>query len=205
MQIIRDLLPWLNLASFLSTVLAAPSPTPTPTEPASTTKSVPDCAASPTEFIGLPFQFWIETIFLKPYIGAPDIEFSPSNPLTIYWDYPISESNPLLKYSKAAVSTQLNTQFFTLSFYDLRNADGGFGVIWPVPSDEFPGYSPLVWDATSDGLNTSLIYLDFTAVKKCTSTNETELLLRAKRSADPRCTYFLVLNLACICGKIKGS
>lgn len=186
MQIFRDLLPWLNLVSFLPAVLATPSPKPKPAsaDPASTIKSVPDCAASPTEFSQLPFQFWIETLFLKPYKNYTndDHVFRPSNPVGLFQDYDPTASSLIVQYSQAFVAeTEQNTQFFTLVNNELMSSDLGEAKIWPFPSNELPGYSALVWDATTSDFNRLPIPLDFTAVKACTSTNETELLLRAKR------------------------
>ena len=189
MQIFRDLLPWLNLVPFLPTVIAAPSSNSTRTEPASITKSVPDCAASPTEFSDLRFQFWIETIFLEPFTG---FEFSPSNPVTIFTDFRGDDfSGPPITYDKAVVSTRLDTQLFTLSFSTLLAPDGSPLEIWPLSSDEFPGYNPIGWNVQTYPLGLFNYYPQIKAVKNCTSTNETELILRASRFIDDsERTYF---------------
>ena len=196
MKIFRGLLPWLNLVPFLFTVLAAPSPDPTPAEPASVTKSVPECAASPTEYYALPFEFWIETIFLKPYISpsfAPPIVFLPGNPVSIVYDYP-SPFNESLKYGRAIITNFRVTQYFTLRFNDLHSPDDSYAIIWTIPVEDFPGYSPLAFDVYGPDLDSSVIYrplyLSFTAVKKCTSTNETELILRATDFFNDNSTYF---------------
>lgn len=188
MQIFRDLLPWLNLVPFLPTVLAARTSYYTSFKPAPITESVPDCAAPPTEFSELPFQFWIETVFLKPYTGVYG-QFSPSNPVGIFRYYP-SDRLTDITYSRAIISRGLFTAFFTLRFSAFENADESPAVIWSIPSTVFPGYNPLVWIADSNGQDLNATFLYFTAVKKCTSKNETELILRASRSSDYNGTYF---------------
>ena len=98
------------------------------------------------------------------------------------------------KYDKAVVSSSpLKREFFTLDFLRLRSADESSGLVWPFASTYFPGYSPLVWNANTNVLPAGAgpIFLDFTAVKKCTSKNEAELILRAKRAfGDNQRTYF---------------
>lgn len=188
MQIFRDLLSWFNLVPFLFTVLAAPSPDYKFTGFDSKTESVPDCAASPTVFIALPFQFWLEVILLKPYIGVAQV-FEPSNPVKINWDYP-SDRNDDFTYSKAEITSQTNTQLFQLNYNFLQNAKEHGAVLWAYDSEYFPGYKALAWDETGPYGPDGVTFLDFVAVKKCTSTNQTELILRAKESFRDDSTYF---------------
>ena len=188
MQIFRDILPWLNLVPFLSTVLAAPSSDYKFTGFDSKTGSVPDCATSPTVFIALPFQFWLEVILLTPYTGIAQV-FEPSNPVKIDWDYP-SLRNDGFTYSKAEITSQKDTQLFQLNYNFLLNAKGNGAVLWAYDADDFPGYKALAWDVTGPYGPDGVTFLDFVAVKKCTSTNKTELILRAKESFRDDSTYF---------------
>lgn len=193
MHKLHDFFSWAMFVSFFSTALAAPSANSTGV--GITTKSVPTCAASPTVFTDLPFEFWIETIFLKP--------LKPLDILAILReDYPLQLDEDYLglflgeDISGSGVSIAGASQPRDLFFLDseLLRIKNGAAQIWPYvfPDDDFPGYSQLAFEVNADR---PLILLDFTAVKVCSSTNATELQLRARRTdnSSGRTFYFFQL------------
>lgn len=184
MRTVHGLLQCFILAPFLSTGLAAPSVTSASFTP---TESIPACAASPTVFASLGFEFWLQVVFLGPLppLDVIGYKFAKDNPIRLHHDYYPYFPNQEIQYSRVYIAAQgLPRTLFILGDSFLLSPDFSGAVIWPdsPPSDTFPGWSPFVFDAWTM-LNTTEVR--FKAVKVCTSTNELELQLR------PEGTFFV--------------
>lgn len=193
MQIFFSLITSAVLAPFLFTptlVTSLATPDPIPPKPYTwnlnndNKRSTPDCATPPTEFENLPYEFWIEVVFLKPI--DDDNYFRPGNPLrTERYIMPASGET----YDGAVIAEEFPgnglfeaRELFVLFNKNLVNRDGEGAQLWPdsVNVNSFPGYNPVAFQVEGDF--SELPYpLDFRAVKVCTSNNETELKLRARR------------------------
>lgn len=182
-----DIFPWAVLALFLSTGLAAPQTKSTvpvtvnSAESGINNKSVLPCAAPPTVFTSLPFEFWIETIVLGPIPPDFDVLYDPRQGNPVAFQQPIWPFFPNLEisYSTSFVAqTGQPRELFTLYSGRLDNTKRNDAQIWPYPDDDYPGYQPLAWDVEADRDN---IQLKFEAYKACSPINEVELRLRARR------------------------
>lgn len=192
MHMLHNLFTWAMFAPFLSTGLAAPSANST--EPGIATKSIPACAASPTQFISLPFEFWLEVVALDPLrpLDSLGYVFEEGNPVALERDLDRFIAPDGRSYAKANIRRFYEiTSLFNLNIGDLRDSTLTFAQIfsYSLPDVDYPGYNALGFAKFNP--TTVDDYLHFRAVKVCTSSNETELRLRAVRVVDvSQCTFF---------------
>lgn len=181
----RNLLTWAMFAPFLSTGLAAPSADSYEFDIA--TKSVPACAASPTEVNSLSFEFWVEVVALDPLrpLDSLGYQFEEGNPVALERDLDRFIAPDGRSYAKANIRRFYETtSLFDLGAGYLGDSTLTFAQIfsYSLPDVDYPGYNALgfaeVNPATVDDT------LSFRAVKVCTSSNETELRLQAARLSD---------------------
>lgn len=206
MHKLHHLFHWAILAPFLSTGLAA-SPTSS-IQPSISSQTVPACAASPTEFASLPFEFWIETVFLGPVkvdeFGPFD--FREDNPLRLNRNYVPFGNFFDNTYSRVVVAQRnLGRDLFVLQYGTLWDSNIGYGQLWPyiqLSLDSYPGWYPFAFDVKCIKDH---IFLDFTTVKVCSSTGDTELQLRARRSDNSSERTFFLPSPSSACWKREGS
>ena len=206
MHMLHNLLTWAIFAPFLSTGLAAPSANST--EPGIATKSAPACAASPTEFFSLPFEFWLEVVALDPLrpLDSLGYFFEEGNPVALERDLDRFIAPDGRSYAKANIRRFYETtSLFGLSVGYLGASSVTFAQIfsYSLPDVDYPGYNALGFAEFNP--TTVDDYLSVSAVKVCTSSNETELRLRAARLVDvSQCTFFRPYPLSFYWG-MKGS
>ena len=176
------LFPWAILAPFLSTGLAAPAANST--QPSIINKTVSACAASPTEFDSLAFEFWIEAVPFGSVDAAENDFYSPreDSPLRLdrnfvpFWKFCDNS------YSRVIVAQRLGIRdLFVLRYSTITNSDVNPGQLWPylqTTAERYSGWYPFAFDVKS--IITSNILLYFRAVEVCSSTGDLELELRAR-------------------------
>lgn len=163
--------------------------------------STPDCAASSTVIDNLPYEFWIEVVFLEPPLlidGSP-LVYRPGNPLRMVGG--INSASGAFYNGVFIAETFLGDgsfdvrELFKLDKNFLFNSDTYAG-LWLGTNDDEPDSDSLFFDFVGDPRKFP-DFLAFRAVKVCNSNNETELQLRAQRSEftpDGVCFFFDLLS-----------
>lgn len=148
--------------------------------------SPPDCTASPTVIVDLPYEFWIEVVFLEPPLlidGSP-LGYRPGNPLRILGG--INSPSGAFYDGVFIAETFLPTgsfdvrALFKLEKNFLFNSDTD-AKLWLGTNDDEPESDFFAFNFVGDP-RAFPDFLAFGAVEVCNEKNETELQLRAQRS-----------------------
>ena len=188
MQILHSFISFAILAPFLPTntlvaSLATPDPMTPKRDPGNSNYKIndltPDCAAPPTVFDSLPYEFWIQVVFLDPVDDDVDY-YRQGDPLRTE-RYVMPYSGVLYDGAFIARPSQPR-DLYLLDNNFLVNTNDDFAKLWPdkYNANSFSGYNPVAFQTEGD-FDEFAYELAFRAVKVCTSKNETELQLRAKR------------------------
>lgn len=198
MQLFQYLItPSILAPLFFATTLVASLATPDPISRKPYTNnlnsinkdSTPDCAASPKVLADLPYEFWIEAVFLEPPIVIENspIVYRPGNPLHVlsginspsgaYYDGVFIAETSVLPGGTFDVRSlfKLGQNFLWDSSTIAR--------LWLGTNDDTPDADYLSFEYVGDPQELP-DFLAFRAVKVCNSKNETELQLRAQISED---------------------
>ena len=180
MQRLHGFITTAILALILPTALATFSANATSAINSTSTKSIPDCAASPTVLNTLPYEFWVEVVFAKPF--AFEAENRPNNPLRVERGT-MPFSGALFDALVIAGKDQAR-EFFLLRALGkaLLDSNGDPAQIWPDPLSTYTydGFNPVVFQASGD-FDGYPYLLDVEVVKVCTPNFDTELQLRGQR------------------------
>ena len=159
--------------------------------------STPDCAASSTVIVNLPYEFWIEVVFLEPPLlidGSP-LAYRPGNPLRIVGGIG-SPSGAFYDGVFIAETFLPDGSFDVRELFKLEKNflydSGAYARLWLGTNDDEPDSDFLSFNYVGE----PRLLPDFVAlgaVKVCNSKNETELQLRGQRSEnspDGMCVFF---------------
>ena len=167
--------------------------------------STSDCAASSRVIVDLPYEFWIEVVFLEPPLlreNSPLVN-RPGNPLRMVGGL---QSASRAFYNAVFIAETFLPdgsfdvrELFKLQKNQLFNSNA-FAGLWLGTNDDLPDSDFLFFDYVGDPPELP-DFLAFRAVEVCNSNNEIELQLRAQRTSefevDGVCVFFFFFFFFC--------